>query len=107
MSGRCTLTQLIDELWAPTQFVAQAMRGTMSLPVYDMPPGILLGKTVPIARETSVFPPDHFVFLFVFDMCSDFNARIRSRLSARFAWHSRQMNLLRSRSNCAEGISIP
>jgi glycosyltransferase involved in cell wall biosynthesis len=69
------VTQLIDELWAPTSFVAQAMRGTMSLPVYDMLPGVLLGKTVPIARETVGIPTGHFVFLFAFDMCSDFERK--------------------------------
>ena len=69
------VTQLIDELWAPTQFVAQAMRRTVSLPVYDMLPGVLLGKTVPIARETMGIPTDHFVFLFVFDMCSYFERK--------------------------------
>lgn len=68
------VTQLIDELWVPTPFVAKAMR-TMSLPVYEMPPGVLLGKTVPITRESLDIPTGHFVFLFVFDMCSDFERK--------------------------------
>jgi len=68
------ITQLVDELWAPTPFIAQAMR-TMSLPVYEMPPGVVLGKTVPIARESLDIPTGHFVFLFAFDMCSDFERK--------------------------------
>ena len=65
---------LIDEIWAPTPFVAQAMRA-MTVPVYDMPPGVLLSKAEPIAREALGIPTDHFVFLFLFDMCSDFTRK--------------------------------
>jgi glycosyltransferase involved in cell wall biosynthesis len=68
------VTQLIDELWVPTPFVAQAMR-TMSFPVYEVPPGVLLGETVPITRESLDIPTGHFVFLFAFDMCSDFERK--------------------------------
>ena len=65
---------LIDEIWAPTPFVAQAMRA-MTVPVYEMPPGVLLSKAEPIAREALGIPTDHFVFLFIFDMCSDFKRK--------------------------------
>jgi glycosyltransferase involved in cell wall biosynthesis len=51
------------------------MRGKISLPVYHMLPAVLLGKTVPIARETVGIPTGHFVFLFAFDMCSDFERK--------------------------------
>ena len=66
---------LIDEIWAPTPFVAQAMRAMMTVPVYDMPPGVLLNKAKPIAREALGIPTGHFVFLFLFDMCSDFTRK--------------------------------
>jgi hypothetical protein len=65
---------LIDEIWAPTPFVAQAMRA-MTVPVYEMPPGVLLSKAEPIAREALGIPTGHFVFLFLFDMCSDFTRK--------------------------------
>jgi glycosyltransferase involved in cell wall biosynthesis len=69
------LASLIDEIWAPTPFVAQAMRAIMPVPVHDMPPGVLLSKAEPIAREALGIPSGHFVFLFAFDMCSDFTRK--------------------------------
>jgi Glycosyltransferase len=47
----------------------------MTVPVYDMPPGVLLSKAEPIAREALGIPTGHFVFLFLFDMCSDFTRK--------------------------------
>ena len=69
-----SLAPLIDEIWAPTPFIAQAMR-TMPIPVHNMLPGILPAKTERIARETLGIPANHFVFLFLFDMCSDFERK--------------------------------
>lgn len=68
------LTDLIDEIWAPTPFIAQAIR-SMRVPVHDMLPAVLPGKTEPVARETLRIPANHFVFLFLFDMCSDFERK--------------------------------
>ena len=83
---------LIDEIWAPTPFIAQAMRA-MTVPVYDMPPGVFLSKAEPIAREALGIPTGHFVFLFLFDMCSDFTRKNPLAVIRAFAWRSRPMNL--------------
>ncbi len=62
---------LIDEIWAPTPFVGAAMRATMHVPVYDILPGVSLGKSEEISRGTLGIPDNHFLFLFMFDMCSE------------------------------------
>ena len=60
----------LDELWAATTFVADAMRDRFHLPVYQMMPGVSL-PSVP-QRSKSAFGLDDgkFTFLFVFHMMS-------------------------------------
>jgi len=62
---------LIDEIWAPTPFVAEAMRKTIPSPIYEMLPGVSIGEIAPISRAQLGLAPDDFVFLFMFDMTSD------------------------------------
>ncbi len=62
--------RLIDEVWAPTRFIADAMRRALPMPVTDMPPGVELGPVAPLGRGHFGLPADRFLFLFVFDMRS-------------------------------------
>src|SRR6185369_2013081 len=60
----------IQELWAPTQFIADALRKVMTIPVISMLPGVELGPVEPISRSRYGIPVDHFLFLFIYDMAS-------------------------------------
>jgi glycosyltransferase involved in cell wall biosynthesis len=62
--------ELVDEIWAPTRFVAEAMRAAMPKPVYHMLPGVEIGPVETVSRESIGIPKDHFVFLFMFDLHS-------------------------------------
>ena len=69
------VTQLINELWVPTPFVAQAMRTNVPSRLRNAAWGFAGENRADRARDHWAFPPDHFVFLFVFDMCSDFERK--------------------------------
>lgn len=62
---------LVDEIWAPTPFIAASMRATMPVPVYEMLPAVPLGPIEHIQRSCLGIPEESFLFLFMFDMCSD------------------------------------
>ncbi len=62
--------QQVQEVWAPTRFVAQGMRKVMPVPVVDMLPGVRLGAVADRPREHFGLPADRYLFLFLFDMCS-------------------------------------
>jgi glycosyltransferase involved in cell wall biosynthesis len=62
--------ELVDEIWSPTRFVAEAMRSRMPKPVYHMLPGVEIGPVEPVDRAALRIPEDHFVFLFMFDLHS-------------------------------------
>ena len=64
------LAPLLDEIWAPTPFVADAFRKRMPLPVYEMLPGLQLGDIIPVTRSSLDIPEENYVFLFMFDMSS-------------------------------------
>jgi glycosyltransferase involved in cell wall biosynthesis len=64
------LTPLLDCIWAPTQFVADAFRKRMPLPVHEVLPGVELGEIEPVAKAELGIPPGNYVFVFMFDMCS-------------------------------------
>jgi glycosyltransferase involved in cell wall biosynthesis len=65
------LAPLFDEIWSPTEFVAQAMRSRMPLPVFRIEPGVEVGRIESVSRESLGIPEDHYVFLFMFDMYSE------------------------------------
>lgn len=67
--------ELVDEIWAPTEFVAEAMRRRMPCPVFRMPPGVEIGPIEPIARGELGLPEDHFIFLFMFDLHSQMHRK--------------------------------
>jgi glycosyltransferase involved in cell wall biosynthesis len=62
--------ELVDEIWSPTRFVAEAMRTRMPKPVYHMLPGVEIGPVEPVNRASLRIPEDHFMFLFMFDLHS-------------------------------------
>ncbi|HXM32404.1 MAG TPA: glycosyltransferase [Chthoniobacterales bacterium] len=65
------LAALFDEIWSPTEFVAQAMRSRMPLPVFKIEPGVEVGPVESVSRGSLRIPEDHYVFLFMFDMYSE------------------------------------
>lgn len=66
---------LLDEIWAPTEFVAAAMRTRMTVPVHRMLPGVEVGEIETVTKTEVGLREDHFVFLFMFDMFSDFERK--------------------------------
>jgi glycosyltransferase involved in cell wall biosynthesis len=64
------LRPLLDCIWAPTQFVADAFRKRMPLPVREVLPGVELSEIEPVTKTDLGIPPANYVFLFMFDMCS-------------------------------------
>ncbi len=69
------VSPLIDEIWAPTEFVAKSMRAKMPVPVYNMLPGVEIGPAEEISRAKLGIPQDRFVFLFMFDLHSQIHRK--------------------------------
>jgi len=63
------------EIWAPTRFIAEAMRKTLDVPVVDLLPGVELEPMTPLPRSHFGLPEGEFLFLFMFDMCSVFDRK--------------------------------
>jgi glycosyltransferase involved in cell wall biosynthesis len=61
-----------DEIWAPTRFVADAVRGITTRPVRTLLPGLELPPIPSLGREHFELNPHACTFLFVFD----FNSRM-------------------------------
>lgn len=66
---------LVDEIWSPTQFVVEAMRSKMSLPVLQMLPGVEVGPIEPVTRASLGIPEKDLVFLFMFDLHSQLHRK--------------------------------
>ena len=63
--------ELADELWAATEFIANAMRRRIDKPIKTMFPGVRLKNFKPRLLEAfGVTPAKKFTFLFVFSMMS-------------------------------------
>ena len=62
----------VDEVWAATRFVADALRRTIGVPVHTLLPGLRTGPFTPRARAAFGIPDaqDRFAFLFAFHMGS-------------------------------------
>jgi glycosyltransferase involved in cell wall biosynthesis len=61
---------LIDEVWAPTQFITGALRAVMPIPVVHMLPAVTMDEFPALPRRHFGLPGDRFLFLFLFDMSS-------------------------------------
>lgn len=59
-----------DEVWAPTTFLVDTFRKSVSAPVRPMLPGVELPSFAPLPRARFGLRDDRFVFLFTFDMAS-------------------------------------
>jgi glycosyltransferase involved in cell wall biosynthesis len=59
----------VDEIWAPTAFIADALR-PLARPVFPMPPSVELPAFDPLPKAAFGLDPGKFAFLFVFDMNS-------------------------------------
>jgi glycosyltransferase involved in cell wall biosynthesis len=64
------LAPLIDAIWAPTGFVANAFRQRMPVPVHEVLPGVELSEIESVTKTDLGIPEANYVFLFMFDMCS-------------------------------------
>lgn len=63
----------MDEIWAATSFVADALRRTIPLPVHTLFPGVRIAPFTPRARQTFGIPGgerERFAFLFSFHIGS-------------------------------------
>ncbi|MCA9067339.1 MAG: glycosyltransferase, partial [Planctomycetaceae bacterium] len=60
----------VDELWAPTKFIADAMRKDLSIKITPMTPGMELGEVEKVDRESFGVGKDEFMFLYMFDVKS-------------------------------------
>lgn len=64
------LTPLLDAIWAPTSFVANAFRQRMGVPVEEVLPGVELSAIETVTKAELGIPENNYVFMFMFDMCS-------------------------------------
>ena len=62
---------MFDEIWTPTEFVAQAMRRRFSLPVFAMPHALEPPKPARVERAEFGIDEKTFLFFFMFDLCSE------------------------------------
>jgi glycosyltransferase involved in cell wall biosynthesis len=83
----------LDEIWAPTEFVAQAMRSRMPRPVFKMGPGVEVDRVEKVSKSDLGIPEDHYVFLFMFDMYSEIERKnpfaVIRAFRAAFAWNEK------------------
>ena len=57
----------LDEVWAPSRFVAHALREILEVPVMELTPGVEVGEVIPFDRALLGVPQSHTLFLFIFD----------------------------------------
>lgn len=66
---------LFDEIWTPTTFVAEAMRTRFALPVFALPHSVSIPNVEMVSRADYGIRADHFVFGFMFDLCSEIDRK--------------------------------
>ena len=66
----CPSFQLVDEIWAPSRFIEQAIADKTSSPVIRMPLAVDFPEPTGGRREAFGLPEDRFLFLFFFDFTS-------------------------------------
>ncbi|MGP0591333.1 glycosyltransferase [Nitrospira sp. T9] len=62
--------QLVDEVWAPSRFIEQAIADATSSPVIRMPLAVEFPEPNGMTRKSFGLPDDRFLFLFFFDFTS-------------------------------------
>jgi glycosyltransferase involved in cell wall biosynthesis len=66
----CPSFQLVDEVWAPSRFIEQAIANSTSSPVIRMPLAVDFPEPNEVTRESFGLPENRFLFLFFFDFTS-------------------------------------
>ena len=66
----CPSLQLVDEVWAPSRFIEQAIADKTSSPVIRMPLAVEFPVPQGMTRESFGLSEDRFLFLFFFDFTS-------------------------------------
>ncbi len=66
---------LFDEIWTPSAFIAETMRARFCVPIRVMPHALVMPEPQLIQRSDLGIADDHFVFLFMFDMCSELDRK--------------------------------
>lgn len=61
---------LLNEIWAPSEFIAGAVGRSVTIPVVHMPHGIEVTELTPFSLSTFGVPVGRFVFLLMFDFDS-------------------------------------
>ncbi|HYR29053.1 MAG TPA: glycosyltransferase family 4 protein, partial [Thermoanaerobaculia bacterium] len=61
---------LLDEIWAPSAFIAGAVSRSVTIPVVHMPHGVEVAELAPVSLSAFGVPPGRFVFLVMFDFDS-------------------------------------
>jgi glycosyltransferase involved in cell wall biosynthesis len=64
------LAPLLDAIWSPTGFVADAFRRRMPVPVEEVLPGVELSDIETVTKAELGIPERNYVFMYMFDMCS-------------------------------------
>lgn len=62
--------QLLDEVWAPTTFIQQALAVALGKNIPHMPVGVALPNIPILGREHCGLPADQYIFFFAFDCYS-------------------------------------
>lgn len=62
--------ELLHEIWAPTEFIANTLRKVSPIPVHRMAHAVELHPPAVVTKHELGVPDDHFLFLFVFDIRS-------------------------------------
>ena len=65
-----SVLDVMDEIWAPTKFIEEAIAPATKRPVIHMPVAVTLPDTPGRPREYFGLPSDEFLFLFTFDSFS-------------------------------------
>lgn len=65
----------LNEVWAPTSFIAEAVSRSLDLPVFEMLPAVPVPSQSNHTRRSLGLPEDRFLFLFAFDMASEFERK--------------------------------
>ena len=65
-----SVLDIVDEVWAPTKFIEDAMAPAIDRPVVHMPVAVTLPETAGNSRSYFNLPSGRFLFLFTFDSFS-------------------------------------
>jgi glycosyltransferase involved in cell wall biosynthesis len=112
---------LVHEVWVASRFVRDALGAVSPVPVVCLPPSVTLPEPLDVGREHFGLPADRFVFLFVFDLSSQFERKnplglIRAfrragiereaLLALKFTHPERDSDAVRAMHEAADGLPV-